>query len=41
MKNKYSDMIERCGIEKLHNNFKVYGCILEHINGIIMFIKGS
>jgi hypothetical protein len=26
-------------IEKLHDNFKVYGSILEYINGTVMYAK--
>jgi hypothetical protein len=32
-------MTIRCGIERLHDNFKVHGSILEHVNGITCMQK--
>jgi hypothetical protein len=38
---EYGNKTNRCGIcVRLHENFKVYGSILEYINGIVMYAKG-
>jgi hypothetical protein len=37
---QYNDKKERCRIERLHDNFKLYGSILEYINNIVMATKG-
>jgi hypothetical protein len=37
---KYSDKTKKCKIERLHDNFKVYGSILEYINGIVTYARG-
>jgi hypothetical protein len=38
-KNSVSDKTKRCGIERSHDSFNVYGRILEYNNGIVIYVK--